>query len=131
MSDNKIDIYNLDIVSFDVQDTNSRILIDAFDDYASLLKFPPFSLNKNIEKTKEFIKEVRETYYKNTAGPIFDDNFRPFKKLEKSFQDMLKEARKYRDDSDGNIDLAAIIYENNNPDEQLSVVEAIGGHLEL
>ena len=126
-----VDIYELDPVSFEVQDTNSRILINAFDDYAALIKFPPFSLEKNIDKAKAFIKDVREVHYKYSAEPIFEESFRPYKSIEKQYSDMLAMARKYREDSDGRIDTAAKIYQNENPDEQLSVDEAIGGHLEL
>jgi hypothetical protein len=131
MENNKIDIYELDPVSFEVQDTNSRILLNAFDDYASLVKYPPFSLDANVEKTKAFINEVRELHYKWSAEPVFEENFRPYKGTEKKYSEMLAMARRYREDSNGSIDTAARIYENENPDEKLSLREAIGGHLEL
>lgn len=131
MDKKMIDIYDLDPVSFDVQDTNSRILVNAFDDYASLIKYPPFSLDKNQDKTKAFIKDVREIHYKYSAEPVFEENFRPYKGLEKQYSSMLSMARKYREDSDGQIDTASKMYENEHKNERLSAVEAIGGHLEL
>ena len=123
--------YDLDSLSFEVKEKNARILTDGFDEYAFLLKFPPLSLSKNIETTEEFIKDVRETFYELSADFNFDDNFKPWKKIERKYADELKEARRYRDDSNGKIGTAVKMYEIEIPKEKLSMFDAIGGHLAL
>lgn len=122
---------DLDPISFEVKEKNAQILLDGFNEYAFLMKFPPFSITKNAEETQQFMKAVRDRYYELSNEFHFDDSFRPWKKIEKDFASMLEEARRYRDDSRGNIHTAVEIYRNEHPDETLSMIEAVGGHLEL
>lgn len=121
----------LDSLSFSVKEKNAQILTDGFDEYAFLLKFPPFSLSKNIEDTEKFIKDVRGLFYELSLDFHFDDNFKPWKKIERKYADSLTEARRYRDDSNGKIEIAAKMYQNENPKEKLTMIDTIGGHLVL
>lgn len=123
--------FDLDDVSFAVQSKNAEILLDGYNEYAFLVKFPPFSLNKNRDQTKEFIDAVKTVHYKLSAEFQFEDNFRPWKKIESQYASELELARRYRDDSKGNIQSAAKTYMNDNPKEQLTFTEYIGGDLEL
>lgn len=125
------DKYDLDALSNKIYTTNSKILMDGFNEYAFLMKMPPFSLEKNQDTTQEFVKDVRDRYYELSAEVNLDEDFKPWKQIERKYVEQLKEARQYREDSNGNIQAAAMLYQDNNPKYKLSMAEIIGGNLEL
>ena len=125
------DKYDLDAVSNSIYKTNNQILLDGFNEYAFLMKMPPFSLDKNQDVTQEFVNDVRDRYYELSAEVNLDEDFRPWRQIERKYAEQLKEARQYREDSNGNIQTAAMLYRDRTPKYKLSMAEIIGGKLEL
>jgi len=130
---NKIgeEIDNLDNLSFYVHETNSKKLVEGFDNYSFLIKFPPLSLEKNIDILTEFIKDVRDVHARYSSSVILDDNFKPYKPIEQKYNSILEKTRKYQKDSENKIQAAIQIYQNENPKEKVSYYDILGGRLEL
>jgi hypothetical protein len=122
---------NLDDDSYKLHMRNASILLDGFNEYAFLIKFPPFALDANIEELREFIDHVREIYYAESGKINFTENYKPWRETENKYTKMLAEARQYRDEYKGAISAAMRGYKADHPKEKLSDFEIVGGHLEM